>query len=349
MDGENVIGTIKDLVSGTSLTEDQLNELITETPVGMKLGGFYSDAELTKSYDFSSSIVSGENIVYIKWISATNLETESFNFDNIPDDTNWNTNVKLGDYITLVNSSSKKFTKDESKKDITNALGEKYTTTYRLKTGGVSDDSGKYIEIDLSNFSGYVYIEVWAITGSSKEARTGQIRKGSVSSESIQTINCPAGTEVTSTKVLVSCGSKYYITADASINYYGINIIKDTTVRTNTTWSFRTDTTTGNEISTIVQSTTETLADGKLVVDATTGKFSPRNQQWAQLNATTKLTFKVAKGATVTINCYNNGYTVNGNAATDKTTTYTATEDTTIEVVATENTYIDSIVITYAE
>lgn len=187
-----------------------------------------------------------------------------------------------------------------------------------------------------------------AVSGNSTEIRQVYVlSSNSDKTNPLLTIDCPTGSAMTNGKVSVQGGSKYYISVESDCQIYGINLIKDTTVRTNTTWTFRTDTEDGTAVN--VEGTSTILFDGKLTVDATTGKFVSRAEQWAQFNTGAKLTFKVAKGATVTIKGYTTGYTVNGTAATAKDTTITASEDMTVEIVSTSDaSYLDSIVVTYA-
>ena len=132
---------------------------------------------------------------------------------------------------------------------------------------------------------------------------------------------------------------------DASFNvtYKEASSFDDGFIREDKSWSFRTDTTNGNEVTTTYQGNTGTEAG--LFIDATTGKLAPRGQQWAQFNEGTKITLVVAAGLTITINAYENKYTVNGVEAADKNTTVTAETTMVVEIVATGNTYIDSIVI----
>ncbi len=210
--------------SGASATEEEFNALITleVTPVGKVFAGFYADKELTTPYNFATPLTT-ETIVYAKWLSADSLAPTTITFDDLAGDITTEV-VYANGLVTVVGHADRKFTADGSAKTITDVNGNEIVTTTRLKTGGSTNSKGRYIIIDLSNYSGEIEIGIWAITGSSSSDRTGQFRKDSLDGESIGVVNCPAGTEPIYSTVTVIGGSVYYITADASINYYGINI-----------------------------------------------------------------------------------------------------------------------------
>ena len=82
-----------------------------------------------------------------------------------------------------------------------------------------------YIKIDLSKYAGKAKIQIYSQTGSSNANRTGQLRKDAFDGASVLVINCPGDNAATLNEVVIECGHIYYITADASINFFGINII----------------------------------------------------------------------------------------------------------------------------
>lgn len=223
-DGSVVLTAAEFGYTGASATEDEFNALITldVTPVGKVFAGFYADSSLTTPYDFTTPLTT-ETIVYAKWLSADSLAPTTITFDDLAGDITTEV-VYANGLVTLVGHADRKFTADGSAKTITDVNGNEVVTTVRLKTGGSTNSKGRYIIIDLSNYSGEIEIGIWALTGSSSSDRTGQFRKDALDGESIGVVNCPAGTEPTYSTVTVVGGSVYYITADASINYYGINI-----------------------------------------------------------------------------------------------------------------------------
>ena len=223
-DGSVVLTAAEFGYTGASATEDEFNALITldVTPVGKVFAGFYADSSLTTPYDFTTPLTT-ETIVYAKWLSADSLAPTTITFDDLTGDITTEV-VYANGLVTLVGHADRKFTADGSAKTITDVNGNEVVTTVRLKTGGSTNSKGRYIIIDLSNYSGEIEIGIWALTGSSSSDRTGQFRKDALDGESIGVVNCPAGTEPTYSTVTVVGGSVYYITADASINYYGINI-----------------------------------------------------------------------------------------------------------------------------
>ncbi|MBO5711368.1 MAG: hypothetical protein J6R47_00880, partial [Acholeplasmatales bacterium] len=116
--------------------------------------------------------------------------------------------------------------------------------------------------------------------------------------------------------------------------------------RESKTWSFRTDTTTGNEFTTSYQGNAG--AEAGLYIDATTGKLAPRGQQWAQFNQGTKISLVIGAGSTLVINAYDANYSVNGVAVEAATTTINVTVTSVYVIEATANSYIDSISVTFA-
>ena len=83
-----------------------------------------------------------------------------------------------------------------------------------------------------------------------------------------------------------------------------------------------------------------------LEIDATNGKFASNGSGWYQANQGTVLKVYVYKGAQVSVESYSvNVFTINGVANTEKTITYTATEDGYVTIVLTANDYIKSILV----
>ncbi len=94
---------------------------------------------------------------------------------------------------------------------------------------------------------------------------------------------------------------------------------------------------------------TSTTWEG-LKVDATSGKLGVNNASWAQLNSGTIIGVPVSGPCEITVVGYSADYTVNGNAATAETQTFTYEgEAGYVNVVATANTYIQSISTVHTE
>ena len=347
--GETLLETINEYSGNTLLT------LKNPTMEGSKFIDWYTDTEFKNKFDLSSKLEAGTLKLYAKFESASSItETNELDLTKITtsaDNADMTADTLNNSFLTVVDSTKVKARYNNKNvnycienKDANLKLTFKGTGTLTIgycSTSGSNasrirlvNSKGEYIT--PTSYDGFKYCsdeEAYEITGSTATSITFTITEAGE-----YTIDCVSKTTKRGGRIYsIKMVDTYAVVADNSV------------VSENTTWSFRTDTTTGNEITTTVEGKSETLADGKLVVDATTGKFAPRNQQWGQLNKTTKLTFKVLKGAKVVITAHDTNYTVNGTAATDKETIYTATEDTTIEVVATVDTYIDSIVITYTE
>ena len=210
---------------GSQAAAEEYNSIITaeNTPLGKVFAGFYADKALTTEYSYETTLVEN-NVVYAKWEEGEKLAATTITFDSLTTG-NLESEIKLENgLVTIVGNPDRKFAVDASAKTIYDVDGKEIQTVNRLKTGGSTNSKGRYIIIDLSAFSGQFEIGVYAVTGSSGEDRTGQIREGSIEGTSLAVVNCPAGTEPTYSKVTVQGGKTYYITADASINYYGINI-----------------------------------------------------------------------------------------------------------------------------
>lgn len=94
--------------------------------------------------------------------------------------------------------------------------------------------------------------------------------------------------------------------------------------------------------------------DAKFDVDATSAKFTNKNRgdQWAMINANTKLTVPACKDAVITLTAYATGYniTAGGNAMTDngdKTYSYTVADDvTSIDIVNAAQVYLSHVAVT---
>lgn len=110
------------------------------------------------------------------------------------------------------------------------------------------NSKGEYIT--ATSFNGYTYQadeNAYEIIGSTATPITFTITEAGE-----YTIDC----------VSTKAGRGGRIYSIEMVDTYAVTIDKSV-VSENTTWSFRTDTSTGNEISTVVQGTTETLADEK--------------------------------------------------------------------------------------
>ena len=209
---------------GSAATKAEYEGLISSenTPSGKTFGGFFADKECTTAYN-PNKVLEATNVIYVKWNDAAVFTATTINFDSLSGTIE--SNLVLNDgLVTLVASSDKKFTVDGSAKTYIDANGQEQTSVMRLKTGGKTDKGARCIIIDLSDYAGKFVIGVNAVTGSSGESRTGQVRDGAIDGTSLGVVNCPAGSDITLSEVTVDGGKIYYITADASINFYSINI-----------------------------------------------------------------------------------------------------------------------------
>ncbi len=224
----SVVGTLANIgYIGGHLTEGELKAAMPKTmiPAGKLLEGFYADAEFTTKYAYET-VLTETNDVYVKFADAAVLPKKSYNFNNLTAG-DITAETKLDDVVTIVGSTGKKFSVDANARTIQDADGADVAVTQRLKTGGSTDATGRYITIDLSAYGGKYTIEVFALTGSNATARTGQLRQGAVDGTSKFVVDCPAiqdGDQPIKSSGEVDGGYVYYLTADASINYYGINI-----------------------------------------------------------------------------------------------------------------------------
>lgn len=234
----SIVGTLANVgyIDG-HLTETELKAAMPKSmiPAGKLLDGFYADAEFTTKWAYDT-VLTETNEVYVKFADAATLPKKSYNFSDLTvgDIT---TEIKLDDVVTIVGSAGKKFSVDANARTIQDADGNDVPVSQRLKTGGASDATGRYITIDLSAYGGKYTIEVFALTGTNAEARTGQLRQGAVDGESLFVVDCPAienGAQPIKSSGEVEGGYVYYITADASINFYGINIKPVTTTNPDT-------------------------------------------------------------------------------------------------------------------
>ncbi len=208
---------------GATITEVELRELV-EIPSGMNLDGFFTNAECTTAYNFATKLTES-NEIYVKLSSSSVLSATTIKFSGLAATIDSEVKVDALGIVTLVGSATSKITVDGSGKEILDAEGNAYTPEQRVKTGGQSKADGRYIKIDLSKYSGQAKIQIYSQTGSGAADRTGQLRKDAFDGASVLVINCPAGSAATLNEVVIECGHIYYITADASINFFGINII----------------------------------------------------------------------------------------------------------------------------
>ena len=108
-----------------------------------------------------------------------------------------------------------------------------------------------------------------------------------------------------------------------------------------------------------VQGFTATYVDGLIKVDASasTAKLSQNNAQWAQFNEATKISFKVAAGATVTVKVYNANqatYSINGGTPVvidkgQQDVSFTVEHASEIVIVSTGSNYIADFTVTFGE
>lgn len=84
-----------------------------------------------------------------------------------------------------------------------------------------------------------------------------------------------------------------------------------------------------------------------LTIDASNGKFCTRSDEWAQINANTKILVSVPPRSKVSYCFYSPAYTVNGGHVDDNEGSFYnySNSPITIELIATSNTYIKHIII----
>ncbi len=108
----------------------------------------------------------------------------------------------------------------------------------------------------------------------------------------------------------------------------------------NKTWTLRVD----NEEDVVTYQGTSGEWNG-LILDGTSGKIYVRTQQWAQFTEGAIIKVPVDGACEITVSAYSTGYTVNGEAATAKSQTFTYTgEAGYVNIVSTDGSgYIDTI------
>lgn len=222
---ESVFLTVEEFgLVGSAATKAEYEALITSenTPEGKVFGGFYTDKAYTTAYD-PNKVLATTNTLYIKWDDAATFNAITVVFDELVGTHEESVTMANG-FITIVGASGKAVTIDANSKDYVDVNGETQKSVYRLKLSGKTEKGYRYIEIDLSNYSGQFKLGINSISSSSSEDKTGQLRVGSWDGESLGTINCP-GSGIVLNEFTVEGGKKYYITSDKSgINFYSINI-----------------------------------------------------------------------------------------------------------------------------
>lgn len=218
------LGTIAEQISGTTVTEAQLKEIIEEKiPAGEKLEGYYQDQAFTTTYSFANELTVGENIIYVKFISASTLTAFTVTSDDstvssltgstTTNDVSWGTSG-----ILTLNSSKQTFKISAKAKQITLADGTSYTTTNCLQFAG----SNRTLTIDLSNYSGSATITIWGMTSKNSDLTRGYKITDSTNTKVGEATYSTA--DLTSNTFTLKCGDIYTLTSTAGINLYGVTI-----------------------------------------------------------------------------------------------------------------------------
>ena len=259
--GETLLETVNEYSENTLLAPTKpLKE-------GYKFVCWCSDPELKNEYKFDTKLEAGTLNLYAKFESASSVtETNSLDLTKITttaDKQPLTADTLNNPFLTIVDSS--KVTaryKTENycieNKDANLKVTFKGSGTITIgycSTSGTNNSrirlvnsKGEYIT--ATSFNGYTYQadeNAYEIIGSTATPITFTITEAGE-----YTIDC----------VSTKAGRGGRIYSIEMVDTYAVTIDKSV-VSENTTWSFRTDTSTGNEISTVVQGTTETLADEK--------------------------------------------------------------------------------------
>lgn len=314
---------------------------------GYVLKGWYTDSEYKEQFIFGETKVTEPITLHARWVKHEDLAKENvvYNFANAECD-NVNT------FASNINHQNKTYADALSSYGLT-IWGKKFQCRYPSNTSNADAqvNAGTFISLDVKE-GAFVTFKFRSEAAGNIKVGYGSFVDGdnTIFTDDAITWEENGFVEMTGKKsvqfITNKNGKIYFNVTGSNVYLESISVNYQSAVTEDTTWSFRTDTTNGNEITNTVQGSKELIADNKLVVDATAGKLAPRNQQWAQFNTNTKLEFYVLKGTKVEIKGYEAKYSVNDNAATDKNTTYTATADGIVVIKATADTYIDSISIT---
>lgn len=224
---DEVLLTIDEFAElGAVATEAEYKALINliTIPNGKTFGGFYADKECSTKHDITDEL-SAENVIYAKWNDASILEAMTINFDDLAGG-EITTEIELANgLITIVGSDSAKITVDGSSKSYSDVNGNTITSTNRLKLGGTMSKNGRYIILDLSNYSGDFKVTLNALSSSSSTNRVCEIKEGSWDGTKLNEVfDCP-GTGMGNTTLTIQGGKVYYLGSPSSgINLYSINI-----------------------------------------------------------------------------------------------------------------------------
>ena len=316
---------------------------------GYLLKGWYTDAEYKEQFIFGETKVTEPLTLHARWVKYEDLAKENvvYNFANAEGD-------NINTFAPNINHQKKTYTDALNIYGLT-IWGAKFQCRYpsNASNADAQINKGTFISLDVKE-GAIVTLYFRSNTGEVKLGY-GSFVDGDTSVYTDDAITWEENGYVTmkGKKAITFTASKdgkiFFTPTEANVYLQTINVGYQSSVDEDTTWSFRTDTTGGNEIKNNIEGFNALIANNKLYVDATTGKLAPREQQWAQFNNTTKLQFYVLKGTKVEIACYDTNYKVNDTAAEAKTTTYTASADGLITIEANANTYVDYISIDVPE
>ena len=200
------------------------------TKEGFLFDGWYTDAALTQSYDFSTA-VTADLILYAKWkddpsqnkvtikLNASDLEEKEY----LETFTQGAFTIHAGDGKDENGKNNQSVTVDASNKTVD---GVKYTR--RLKTGGAGTADYRSVEFTTT---GKAEVTVVAASSSSSADRvmglaTKNAEDGTLTDVTTFTVT---GTAATFTYTLDAAGTYYLYSHEGGINFYAVTVVMEKT------------------------------------------------------------------------------------------------------------------------
>lgn len=211
----------------------------TKLAEGYVVEGLYTNEAMTTKFDATKPLT-GNVTLYVKSVNSAALQVSAttYNFDSQTKG-DVTTTIKVDEVFSIVNASDRKGSIAEvsstesavdGPKKYKDANGTEVTAQKVYKTGGQTNDKGRYFVVDLTKFTGKAVIEILAVTGS-KDATgrhaivaTAVANGAPTEAQTLLKYETTNDIPTSGNSVEVDCGAKYYILADASVNFYAINV-----------------------------------------------------------------------------------------------------------------------------
>lgn len=146
----NVVQTLENISYVNSVVTKSMLDEAFEVPADSIFGGYYSDQACTKDYDFST-VLSNENVIYVKLSSAAGVTYTTYTLEIPTDVSSWTEVTPLNEVFSIASDSSKPV-KTESLKNGAVAYGD---ITFGPKqfslTGGKAAKDFQSIKIVVAN------------------------------------------------------------------------------------------------------------------------------------------------------------------------------------------------------